>query len=156
MDLKLQAKIPFTREAYEKLKNERLRLKQLREEVVVRLQAARELGDLSENGAYKYAKMELGNIGRQLRQIGYQLANGEVVEKHNSDGVIGFGSAVTVKSETKSLTFLLVSEYESNPAENKLSFNSPIGRAVMGKKAGDSVVVTLPAGQSSYTIVEVK
>lgn len=156
MDINMHAKIPFTKEAYEKLKSECLRLKKLREEVIVRLQAARELGDLSENGAYKYAKFELGNIGRQLRQINYQLTNGEVREKDSSDGVIRFGNLVTVKNDEKSLTFILVSEYEANPQEAKLSLNSPIGQAVLGKKAGDTVVVTLPAGQTQYRIVEVK
>ena len=156
MDINKQAKIPFTKEAYERLKSERLRLKKLREEVIVRLQAARELGDLSENGAYKYAKFELGNIGRQLREINFQLTYGEVKEKGNKDGVIGFGNLVTVKNDEKSLTFLLVSEYEANPQEAKLSLSSPIGQAVVGKKAGDTIAVTLPAGQTIYTIVGVK
>ena len=144
--------IPFTKEAYEKLKAEHYRLTKLREEVVIRLTTAREMGDLSENGAYRYAKQELGDIGRQLRQINYQLKFGHVVTKTSTDGVIDFGSLVTIENTNRSLTFMLVSEFESNPAENKLSTDSPIGRAVLGKKVGDTVIIKLPNGEITYTI----
>lgn len=149
-------KIPFTKEAYEKLQTELERLTKLREEVIVRLQAARELGDLSENGAYKYAKFELGNIGRQLRNIHYQLSHGEVVANRNTSGVIDFGCRVTIKNDKQTLAFLLVSEYESDPKQGKLSLTSPIGLAVTGKKSGDLIEVTSPAGKTKYMIVKVE
>jgi transcription elongation factor GreA len=147
--------IPFTKDAYEKLKVELDRLTKLSAEVVIRLSAAREMGDLSENGAYKYAKMELGDIGRQLRLVHYQLKFGHVVTKKSDTGVIDFGSTVTIKNDTREITFMLVSEFESNPAENKLSTNSPIGNAVIGKKVGDSVTILLPVGEVGYTILKV-
>lgn len=149
-------KIPFTKEAYEKLQKEQERLTRLREEVIVRLQAARELGDLSENGAYKYAKFELGNIGRQLRNIHYQLSHGEIVDNKNTSGLVDFGSRVTIKNDRHTLVFILVSEYESDPKQGKLSFTSPIGRAVSGKKTGDQVEVVSPAGHTRYMIVKVE
>lgn len=147
--------IPFTKDAYEKLKVELNRLTKLRAEVVIRLSAAREMGDLSENGAYKYAKMELGDIGRQLRLVHYQLKFGHVVTKKSDTGIIDFGSTATIKNDTREITFMLVSEFESNPAENKLSTNSPIGSAVIGKKIGDTVTISLPVGQVIYTITKV-
>ncbi len=147
--------IPFTKEAYEKLKAEQHRLTKLREEVVIRLTTAREMGDLSENGAYRYAKQELGDIGRQMRHINYQLKFGHVVTKTSSDGVINFGSTVTIENQDRSITFMLVSEFESNPTENKLSTSSPIGMAVVGKKIGDVVTILLPAGEVQYTITKI-
>lgn len=147
--------IPFTYYAYEKLKKELVRLEKLREEVVIRLSAAREMGDLSENGAYKYAKQELGNIGRQIRDVRYKLKFGHVVTTRSTNGQIEFGSTITIENNERSLTFMLVSEYESNPSENKLSTASPIGKAVVGKKTGDLVTVQLPQGESLYTITSV-
>ncbi|MEP7167131.1 MAG: transcription elongation factor GreA [Candidatus Woesebacteria bacterium] len=146
--------IPFTQGAYKKLQQELDRLTKLRAEVVIRLTTAREMGDLSENGAYKYAKQELGDIGRQLRQVNYQLKFGHVVTRASSNS-IDFGSTVTIKNESRELTFMLVSQFESNPAENKLSTDSPIGSAVVGKKVGDTVTITLPAGETEYTITKV-
>ena len=73
--------IPFTLEAYQQLQADFDRLSQDRKDVMVRLQTAREMGDLSENGAYIYAKFELGSINRQLAQLRHLLKNGKVVEK---------------------------------------------------------------------------
>ena len=147
--------IPFTKDAYEKLKADLYALKKRREEVVVRLTAAREQGDLSENGAYKYAKQELGEIGRQMRHLKYQLLFGYAATA-KSGGVIDFGSTVTIKNDSREITFMLVSEYESNPSEKKLSTSSPIGSAVIGKKVGDTVTIALPNGETSYTIIAVR
>ncbi len=147
--------IPFTKDAYEKIGQELKRLTKLREEVVIRLSVAREMGDLSENGAYRYAKQELGDISRQLRDIHYKLRFGHVVQRQDNKDTIGFGSTITLKNDTRTLTFLLVSEYESNPKENKLSMSSPIGKAVFGKKVGDIVEVALPSSTVTYTISDV-
>ena len=147
--------IRFTKEAYEKLRNDLVDLEKYREEVLVRLQEAREKGDLSENGAYTAAKFELGETDRKLRRIKHQLRYGEVVEsKHN--GVVDFGSKVTLEREGKQMMFTLVSGYESDPKEQKLSETSPIGRAVKGKKKGDEVVVEAPAGEVVYRVVGVE
>lgn len=147
--------IPFTASALNLLKAEKKRLQLLRKEVLIRLKEAREQGDLSENGAYQYAKFELGNIGRQLRDLNYKLQYGYVpVASSNSDS-IEFGKTITLKSSQKILKFMLVSQYESDPAQRKLSTASPIGQAVVGKKKGDTVVVQLPAGEESYLIADV-
>lgn len=146
-------KIPFTRQAYEQMQSRFTELKIKREEVLIRLKEAREMGDLSENGAYQYAKFELGNIGRELRRLRQLLRDGEIVERKASDG-IGFGHTVTLKGP-KTLTFMLVSEHESDPVKGKLSLQSPIGQAVIGKKAGETVRVETPAGKISYVIEKV-
>lgn len=148
--------IPLTAQALADNKAELQRLLQLRKEVIVRLQTAREMGDLSENGAYTAAKFELGNIGRQLRAVRHILDNGYVHQAKTADDVADFGRVVTVKSNDRELTFTLVSEYESNPADQKLSLSSPIGKAVMGKKVGDTVEVRAPAGSSTYTVAKIE
>lgn len=147
--------IPFTKQAYEKMQADFDRLTAERVEVVKRLQTAREMGDLSENGAYKYAKFELGSIGRQLRDLNYKLRYGVVTETKKSEEIV-FGSRVVLDDGKRQLKFMLVSEHESDPMKQKLSMNSPLGRAVMGKKVGDKVIVAAPAGQIIYTIVEVE
>lgn len=145
--------IPLTQEVLEAKKAEKARLTQLRIEVVQRLQTAREMGDLSENGAYHAAKFELGNVGRQLREVNHLLANAYVPQV-SKGSVAGFGKTITLSNGQKTLTFMLVSQYESDPKENKLSLESPIGKAVIGKKVGDQVEVTTPSGQIQYSVTE--
>ncbi len=149
------AKIPFTPEAYQELEQELQRLQTERVAVLGRLQEAREMGDLSENGAYKYAKLELGTIGRRLRELRHLLSIGAPTLVANQSATIGFGSTVTIKNPARELTFLLVSQYESNPAEQKLSTTSPIGAAVLGKKVGDHITVETPNGPADYQITHV-
>src|SRR3990167_3433109 len=143
--------IPFTRTGYDKLLAERARLQQKRAETVVRVQTAREMGDLSENGAYKYGRMELGDIGRQLRQLSFLLKNA-VVTPAQKNGSVGFGSVVTVTAPTGTKTFTMVSEYESDPTQNRLSMDGPLGKALMDRKVGDKVAVVAPAGRVTYEI----
>jgi len=146
--------IPFTQEELAKLQSEYDSLVTLRKEVLVRLQTAREMGDLSENGAYKYAKFELGDIGRKQRKLRYLLDNGFVQEK-TATNEIGFGSHVTISNGQEEKTYQLVSEHESNPKENKLSLTSPIGSKLIGKKTGDEIKVTTPKGEIVYQIINV-
>lgn len=131
------------------------RLSKGREEILVRLQTAREMGDLSENGAYKYAKLELRDTDRRLRHLAKLLRYGVAVASQGK-GVADFGSRLTVSSRNKEMVFQLVSGYESDPAQQKLSVYSPIGKALLGKKVGDTVEVLVPAGNVSYTVLKVE
>ncbi len=149
---KITPTIPFTAAAYAHNQAEFARLTEERKEVLVRLQTAREMGDLSENGAYIYAKLELGNIGRQLRYLEHVLTHGYVADATAKSDVADFGHTVTLKNSTKELSFMLVSEHESNPVAHKLSLQSPIGQAVHGKRVGDEVIVTTPAGVVKYQL----
>jgi transcription elongation factor GreA len=148
-------KIPFTSEAYQKLKLDLERLTKEQTEVMKRLQIAREMGDLSENGAYIYAKFELGSVRRQIRQLQHLLTNGEVVEKSANSDSVDFGCAVTLVHNDKEVTYTIVSIHESNLKEHKLSTESPIGKAIMGKRVGDTVQVQVPAGEVVYTIKKI-
>lgn len=147
-------KIQFTKEGFQKIEKDFHHLTQKREEAVIRLRTAREMGDLSENGAYKAARFELSSIDRELRRLTYLLRVAEIVEPKRT-GLVDFGCRVTLHDGTKQFTFTLVGGYESKPAEQKLSVNSPIGRAILGKRAKDKVIVTAPAGQTIYTIVDI-
>jgi transcription elongation factor GreA len=147
--------IPFTPQAYQQLKEDLDRLLTEEKAVIHRLQIARDMGDLSENGAYHAAKFELGSVRRQLGHVRYLLANGQVVKKSAGDQ-IGFGSKVTVSTGTNSLTFTLVSQHESNPSHQKLSIESPLGQAIIGKKQHDTVTVVTPQGDKLYQIDKVE
>jgi transcription elongation factor GreA len=149
-------KIPFTRTAYEQLQSDFDRLTEERKQTMVRLQTAREMGDLSENGAYKYAKIELGNINHELRRLKHLLDRGEVVEKTGVSTFVEFGSEVTVQHGKKTSIFTIVSHHESDPRQGKLSTSSPLGQALAGKKVGEEVKVEAPAGQVTYRITAIK
>lgn len=134
-------------------------LQALRTEVMERLITAREMGDLSENGAYKYAKFELGNIGRQLRKYEGLLQAGYPHERSSAaEHTIAFGSVVTLQklgSTNQNKTFTIVSKHESNPIAGFIAFSSPLGTALMGKQQGETVEVTTPRGDVSYIIIAV-
>lgn len=148
-------KIQFTKSGYEKMEKNFSDLTEKRKSAVVQLRTTREMGDLSENGAYKAARFELTSIDRELRRLTYLLRMGEIVESKNL-GLVDFGSKVTVKNENSSLTFTLVSGYESDPKQMRLSVYSPMGKAVLGKKAGEKAIVYAPQGEVVYTITKIE
>lgn len=148
-------KIPFTPAKYAALQQKVTALNSELKEVMIRLKDAREMGDLSENGAYKYAKFEMGRIKRELRGLHDLLARGEAVTIVPS-AQVQFGSLVTLRSAAGKLTeYQMVSQYESDPAAAKLSMDSPIGLALMGKRAGASVTVATPTGEVSFEVMRV-
>ncbi|NCO12606.1 hypothetical protein GW926_03675 [Candidatus Pacearchaeota archaeon] len=165
--------IPFTPKKYKEMQIKVVELEKLREEVMQRLITARGMGDLSENGAYKYAKFELGNIGRQLKRFNGLLEKGFPAPKNiGPKGLVDFGSEVTIekieslnetvdngkseiKGKTKNKTFMIVSEHESDPSIGKIAYSSPMGKAVMRKKVGDNVTVETPNGASEWMILKV-
>ena len=147
-------KIPFTKDAYEKIQAEYKELEIEDAAILIRLQKAREMGDLSENGAYKYAKFELGNVRRKLRTLRHQIRYGEIVEK-KAGGAIDFGNTITLKNSKAQITFTLVSKHESDPGQKKLSTDSPFGKAVIGKNPGDKITVSAPAGKIEYQVLKV-
>lgn len=133
--------ILFTPKGYASLPEQLTRLQLYREEVVVRLQKAREQGDLSENGAYKAARFELSDTDRNIRRVQYQIKYGRAVQPP-TDGSVGIGSVVTLgKADGKTVSYTIVGTYEADPLGGKISPESPMGQALMGKRVGASVDV---------------
>ncbi len=149
-----QDPIPLSPEKYSQLEKEVVRLTAERDAASERVKVAREMGDLSENGAYHYGKQELASYSRQLQQVQFLLKYG-VVTTSSGSGQVEFGSVVTVSDGKKERIYSIVSQYESDPYTGKLSVESPIGLALLGKRVGDVVTITVPAGIITYTILKI-
>ena len=126
-----------------------------REIVLVSLQRAREMGDLSENGAYTAARFELGNVDRELRRLEFNLKYGVITGASGTDKV-GFGNKVTVEINGKEYTYVLVGTQESDPKKAMISLESPIGIALLGKRVGEKALVVMPDRQIEYLVKKIE
>ncbi len=140
----------ITPEGLEKLKAELQELQTTRRrEVAERIKEAREFGDISENSEYDDAKNEQAMLEQRIAQVEERVRRAIVIDKKDVDtGSVGVGVKVHVKDQKTgdSRKFELVGSAEANPAENKLSHESPIGKALMGHKRGEIVSVEVPRG----------
>ncbi len=126
--------------------------------IAERLKAARELGDLRENAEYDEAKRAQGFLEARIREIRHILRNAVVVENGTADAQeVGFGSTVTLADEEgRQETWTLVGSVEANPLEGKLSAESPLGKALLGRRAGEVVEVVTPRGTRRLRILAVR
>ncbi len=148
--------IYLTQTGLDELKREYNELTNVRRpEVVIQLSDAREQGDLSENGAYTAAREELAFIDGRIEELEMLIKQAVVIEDHHGDKLVSLGSEITVKIKGKEEIYHLVGEWEANPMEKKISHESPLGKALMGKSVGDEVAVEAPAGKMIYTIVSI-
>lgn len=147
----------MTPEGYKQIEDEIARLKKDRPRRIKILQQARALGDLSENTEYTEAKRDLGHLQSRLRYLSKQLKYAEIVES-SDDNKVDLGKTVILKFEDddESEEYKIVGRMEADLAENKLSFDSPLGQAIMKKEAGKTVSVEAPAGEYKVTILEIK
>ncbi len=149
-------KFQFTPEGFIKLQEEYDDLvKNKRPAAVTRLAKARSMGDLSENSEYTAAKEELAFADGRVKEIEELMKNAQVIDPDSTDG-ISIGTEVTVEKEGTIESFMIVGEFEADPSEKKLSATSPIGKALLGKKQGETVEVTVPAGTLKYKIKKIK
>lgn len=146
--------VPFTKVGYEAMKVRLGELQAKREIVLVSLQRAREMGDLSENGAYTSARFELGNVDRELRRLEFNLKYG-VIKTPENTGKVGFGNQVTVELNGKEYVYTLVGTQESDPKKAMISLESPIGLALLGKKVGDKALVVMPDRTIEYFVKKI-
>lgn len=148
----------ITQEGLEKLRAELEDLKKhQRPEMISRLEAAKALGDLSENAEYHEAKDTLSFIEGHIREIEMQLNDFQIIEDSSKGGgKVGIGSTVVVEVKGKEKTYQIVGFSEADPAGGRISNESPLGSAFLGHKKGDVVTVQTPAGDADYTIVEVR
>lgn len=145
----------LTPEGKEKLERELRELIAKRPEISARIGRAKEMGDLKENADYHDAKDEQGMMESRIREIQDIFTQAEVVKKGGS-GSITLGSKITVMANGKEKEYEIVGGNEANPLQGKISNESPLGRALLGHKQGESVEVSLPAGKMIYEIKEVK
>ena len=149
----------LTPEGYEKLKQEIEYLStEKRREIADRIRVAREFGDIAENSEYDDAKNEQAMLEARIAQLEEKLRSATVIDQSDlGTDQVRVGSVVHVKDDGgKSTKYTIVGSAEANPAEHKLSNESPVGKAIIGKKKGETVEVAAPRGSLKYKIVDVK
>ena len=152
--------VVLTKEGYEKLKREIDHLRNdKRREVAERIRIAREFGDIAENAEYDDAKNEQAMLEHRIAQLEERLLAARVIEKKEiSKDVVSLGSHVKLRDveAKKTFEYHIVGSAEANPAANKLSNESPVGKAIIGKKKGETVEVTTPRGALKFKIMEIR
>lgn len=129
-------------------------LKSRRGEIADKIAEARDYGDLSENADYDTAREDQALVETRIAEIEEILGKAEII-KAKSTSRVSVGSTVELKFDGKSVTYTLVGPIEADPLEGKISNESPIGEALMGKKVGESVTITTPKGSTTYEIVKI-
>ncbi len=150
--------IYLTKEGFEELKAELKILKtEKRPKVINAIKEARELGDLSENAEYHSAREEQAILESRIQELDYMIDNAILIEEKVSDKV-KLGSTVLIKydGEDETENYKIVGSTEADPFENKISNESPIAKAIIGKKAGAKVTVESPNGKYDIEILEIK
>lgn len=149
----------YTKQGYQDLVDELKYLKLTRrEEIKEQIAVARGFGDLSENAEYDEARNEQAKVEARIQELEALIENAEIIDESNMDvRAISLGSVVKLYDEDfeEEITYSIVGSNQADPLDQKISDQSPIGRALMGKKAGDRVTVTAPAGELHFKVLEV-
>lgn len=140
-----QPSVPMTRAGYQKLLDERKKLLSTRPEAVKNLSESRAMGDLSENGYYKASRQQLSFLDSRIRRVERLIKLAKIITPIR----------VKLSDGNKEYEYEIVGGYESDPVKHTISGQSPLGRAITGKKAGDAVEVITPGGIKKYTIISV-
>ena len=144
----------------QKIKDELVYLKTVREkEVADQIKEARSFGDLSENSEYDEAKNEQGKLYSRIAELENIIANCTVIEEHESDpNTVRMGSRITVEDLElgEQESYQVVGSQEADPMNGRISEESPFGKALLGQRAGDIVIVEAPAGNIKYKIIEIQ
>lgn len=152
--------VKLTKEGLKKLEDELEYLKtKKRIEVAERIKLAIEFGDISENSEYEDAKNEQAFVEGKIITLEKMLSNAEIIDETNLNiNIVGMGSHVTLKDLEfgDEEEYVIVGSAEADPMENKMSDESPVGDAIIGKKVGDVVEVNVPAGALKYEIISIR
>jgi transcription elongation factor GreA len=151
-------KMPMLVEGQRMLTEQLAALKAERPEVIDAIEEARAHGDLSENAEYHAAKERQGQIEAMILDIESKLSRATIIDPRELSGdKVVFGATVTLlDDEDKPVRYQIVGETEADAKAGRISYNSPIGRALIGKKAGDEVEVTVPAGDRWYEVSKIE
>jgi len=143
--MKPEPKIPFTKEGYQKLLEDREKFLKARPEAVRHLSEARGMGDLSENGYYKASRQQLSFLDSRIRRVERLIRLAKIIEP----------TRVKLTDGTKEYEYTIVGGFESDPTKKSISPQSPLGRALVGKKPNDIIEVHTPGGIKKYTILSI-
>ena len=151
-------KMPMLIEGQRKLEADLLRLKAERPEVIDAIEEARAHGDLSENAEYHAAKERQGQIEAMIGDIESKLSRAMVIDPRELSGdKIVFGATVTLLDEDdKEVRYQIVGETEADAKAGRISYNSPLGRALIGRRVDDDVEVTVPSGDKYYQVAKIE
>jgi transcription elongation factor GreA len=155
----MTGKIPMTREGYESLSKELKRLKEVeRPKIIKEIAEARSHGDLSENAEYDAAKEKQGMLEKKIGETEDKIAKAQIIESSDIDtSRVVFGVSVQLKDEGSGdeTTYRIVGADESDVKMGKISVNSPLARALIGREVNDLVEVKIPAGVKMYRIIQI-
>ncbi len=146
----------LSKEGLEKLREELDEMVNVRRaEVAARIHEAKEHGDITENAEYEDAKNEQAFVEGRIQALSALIKNAVVIDENHSTTHVQIGSTVTVQSEDGKESYMIVGSAEAAPASGRISNESPVGRALLGRKKGEEVVVTVPAGDTKYKITNI-
>lgn len=123
--------------------------------IAKRIDEARQMGDLSENAEYHSARDEMAWAQTRVKELEHILSSAQIVSKKGSSDTVEVGSSIVVKANDKKREYTIVGAHEADPLNGLISNESPLGQAFIGKKKGDKVEVTVPAGTQEYKILEI-
>lgn len=151
-------KVPMLAEGYEKLTADLKALREERPRIVDAIEEARAHGDLSENAEYHAAKERQGQVEAQIAELEDKTSRAQIIDPATLSGdKVVFGATVTVLDEDdKPLTYQIVGQAESDAKRGRVSYESPLARALIGKAVGDEVEVTVPSGEKFYMIDKIE
>ncbi|MDA2922584.1 transcription elongation factor GreA [Patescibacteria group bacterium AH-259-L07] len=145
----------LTLEGKTKIEKQLSELEQKRPKIAKRIRDAKELGDLAENTEYSAAKEEQGWVEAEITRLQNLLRSAQIIEKVEATDVVVVGARVTITISTQKHVYTILGVEEADPANGKISHESPLGRALLNKKKGDTGVITTPNGASRFTIVDI-
>ena len=151
-------KVPMLAEGYEQLTAELKELRAERPKIVDAIEEARAHGDLSENAEYHAAKERQGQVEAMIGDIESKVSRAQIIDPTTLSGNrVVFGSTVTLLDEDdKPVKYQIVGETEANASKGRLSYTSPIARALIGKEVDDEIEVTVPSGDKFYLIQKIE
>ena len=145
----------ITESGQRELERELEELKSQRGEIADKIAAARDFGDLSENAEYDAAREAQGLLETRITEIETILQNASIIQAGSSSTVV-LGSTVELEANDKTVVYTVVGPVEADPLEGKVSNESPIGQALMGKAVGDTVTISTPKGELAYAVVALR
>lgn len=146
----------ITVKKYQELKNKLENLKKIRPQAIEEVQRLALMGDFSENAAYQIAKGRLRGMNQKMLDIEEHLKNSIIIEPDKNKNQVRLGGRVTIKNNNQEKTYVILGSSETDPANNIISHNSPLGAKLMGKKIGDKIILETKNKKNEYKIIKIE